>query len=279
MNNQPNQSKATANQAEKPDNQPKVSIITASYNSEKTIRDTFYSVLSQTYGNIEHIIVDGGSTDKTMDIVREFEGSYGGRLRRISEKDRGIYDALNKGISMATGDIVGLLHSDDLLGGKDVIAKIAGRFTTESCEGVYGDLVYVEADDVRKVKRIWIAGKGKYELGWIIPHQTLYLKKEIYDKFGGYLADMTNAADNEFILRVCRDGKIKLSYINDVLVIMKLGGASTKNIRSNQKGFREVQISYKMHGIKFPYLINTLRLLSKIKQVIRAKVSDYKVDI
>ena len=260
-------------------NNPKVTIVTASYNSEGTIKDTFYSVLSQTYENMEHIIVDGGSTDNTMDIVKSYEGDYNGRLRWISEKDRGIYDALNKGISMATGDIIGLLHSDDLLGGKDTIEKIVERFVTEDCDGVYGDLIFVEAEDIQKVKRIWIAGKGKFELGWTIPHQTLYLKKEIYDKFGGYIADMTNAADNEFILRVCKDGKIKTSYINDVLVIMKLGGASTKNIDSNKKGFKEVQISYEMHGIKFPYIINTLRLLSKSKQVVRARISNYKVNI
>lgn len=260
-------------------NRPKITIVTACYNSEKTIRDTFHSVLSQTYENIEHIIVDGGSTDGTMDIVKSYADIYGERLRWISEKDKGIYDALNKGIAMATGEVVGLLHSDDFLGGKDTIKHIAERFGSQDCDGIYGDLVFVEAENIQKAKRIWIAGKGRYELGWIIPHQTLYLKKEIYDKFGGYLTDMTNAADNEFILRVCKDGKINLSYIKEVLVVMKLGGASTKNISSNQKGFKEVQISYRLHGIKFPYLVNTLRLMSKIKQVIRARFSEYKVNL
>lgn len=260
-------------------NEPKITIITACYNSENSIHDTFYSILSQTYKNIEHIIVDGGSKDHTMEIVKSYEAKYDGRLRWISEKDKGIYDALNKGIAMATGDIVGILHSDDLLGGTDTLEKIAERFKMENCEGVYGNLIFVEPEDIKKVKRIWIAGKGKYEFGWIIPHQTLYLKKAVYEKFGGYLTDMTNAADNEFILRVCKDGKIKISYINEVLVIMKLGGASTKNIKSNKKGFEEVQRSYELHGIKFPYLINTLRLLSKVKQVLRAKTSSYKVKI
>lgn len=260
-------------------NNPKVTIITASFNSEGTIKDTFYSVLSQTYDNIEHLIIDGGSTDGTLEIIRGYENDYCGRLRWISEKDNGIYDALNKGISMATGDIIGFLHSDDLLGGRDIIERIVTRFQNGHCDGVYGDLAFVAADNIQKVKRLWIAGKGKYELGWIIPHQTLYLKKEIYDRFGGYIADMTNAADNEFILRVCKDGKIKTSYINKVLVIMKLGGASTKNLNSNKKGFKEVQISYEMHGIKFPYVINTLRMLSKVTQVVRAKFTNYKVEV
>lgn len=258
---------------------PKVTIITACYNSEGSIKDTFYSVLSQTYPNIEHIIVDGGSTDKTMEIVKGYDEEYNGRLRWISEKDKGIYDALNKGISMATGDIIGFLHSDDLLGGKETIEKIVNQFEKEDCEGVFGDLIFVEASDIQKVKRIWIAGRGNFNFGWTIPHQTLYLKKEVYDKFGGYISDMTNAADNEFILRVCKDGRIRTSYIKDVLVIMKLGGASTKDINSNRKGFKEVQISYKMHGIKFPYVVNGLRLLSKIKQVVRAKNSNYKVNV
>lgn len=258
---------------------PKITIITACYNSQSTIADALKSVLNQTYDNIEHIIVDGASTDSTIQIVQSFETFYNGRLRWISEKDKGIYHALNKGISMASGDIIGLLHSDDLLADRDTIEKIVDRFTMDDCDGVYGDLVFVEPDNISHVKRIWIAGKGKYEFGWIIPHQTLYLKKGVYDKFGGYLEDMTNAADNEFILRVCKDGKIRTSYIHDVLVIMKLGGASTKNFNSNKKGFKEVQISYKMHGIKFPYLINTLRLLSKIKQVYKAKTTTYKVKI
>lgn len=258
---------------------PKVSIITACYNSENTIRDTFYSVLSQTYSNIEHIIVDGGSKDKTLDIVKEYDSQYHGRLRWVSGKDKGIYDALNKGINIATGDIVGFLHSDDLLGSREAIEKIVNRFENQGCDGVYGDLIFVEADNIHKIKRIWKAGRGSFSLGWTIPHQTLYLKKEIYDRFGGYITDMTNAADNEFILRVCKDGRIKTSYIKDVLVIMKLGGASTKSIQSNKKGFQEVQISLKMHGIKLPFVVNSIRLLSKVKQVVAARITKYEVKI
>lgn len=214
-----------------------------------------------------------------MDLVRQTEPLYSGRLRWISEKDNGIYDALNKGIRMATGDIIGFLHSDDFFGRNDTVEKIINRFAETDCDGVYGDLVFVDPSDIRKVKRIWIAGKGRFERGWTIPHQTLYLKKDVYERFGGYLTDMRNAADNEFILRVCKDRKINLSYIKEVLVVMKLGGASTKDITSNKRGFQEVQRSLKMHGIRYPHIVNTLRIASKISQVLRAKITKYKVEI
>lgn len=260
-------------------NDLKVTIITATFNSEGTLEDTFSSVLGQTYPNIEHVIVDGGSTDRTMEMVLRHAPGYGGRLRWVSEKDDGIYDALNKGIRMATGDIIGFLHSDDFFGSRDAIEKIVRRSQETECDGVYGDLVFVDPHDIRKAKRIWIAGKGRFEWGWTIPHQTIYLKKDVYERFGGYLTDMRNAADNEFILRVCKDGKINLSYIKEVLVVMKLGGASTKNISSNKRGFQEVQRSLKMHGIRYPYIVNTLRIVGKISQVLRAKVTKYKVEI
>lgn len=257
----------------------KISIITATFNSEKSIEDTLNSVLSQTYPNIEHIIVDGASTDRTMEIVKQYEHKYNNNFIYKSEKDQGIYDALNKGIAMATGDVVGFLHSDDLYANPNVVQKIAERFMSEECDGVYGDLVFIDTDDKTKVKRIWITGTGRFEWGWTIPHQTLYLKRSVYEQFGDYLTDMRNAADNEFILRVCKDGRIKTSYIKDVLVLMKMGGASTKNVGSSALGFKEVQRSLTMHGIHAPALVNTLRLFRKGKQVLRAKLGRYKVEI
>lgn len=249
----------------------KISIITVAYNSERTIEDTLQSVLNQSYENLEHIIVDGASTDSTLDIVKRFEPLYAGRLRWISKRDNGIYDAINKGIGLATGSVIGLLHSDDLFGDDNTLEKIAAEFEKTDCDGIYGNLTFVDPENIQRVKRVWVAGRGKFEWGWTIPHQTLYLKKEVYEKFGGYRTDMRNAADNEFILRVCKDGMHRLSYINDVLVIMKMGGASTKNWRSNWLGFQEVQRSLKMHGIKYRFIVNGLRLLSKVGQVLRAK--------
>ena len=251
----------------------KISIVTATHNSESVIGDAIRSVLEQTYGDIEHIIVDGASSDGTIEIVKSFENLYEGRLRWISEKDTGIYDALNKGVSMATGDVVGFLHSDDFFRDAQVVEKIAAEFgKDDELEGIYGNLAFVDAVDPDKIKRIWIAGKGSFQTGWTIPHQTLYLKKTVYEKYGGYLTDMRNAADNEFILRVVKDGGIKLAYINEILVMMKLGGASTKDLNSSRIGFKEVQRSLEMHHIKFPYLVNSLRLACKIKQVVRAKI-------
>ena len=129
----------------------KISIITVAYNSEKTIEETLRSVLNQTYANIEYIIVDGGSTDSTMSIVREHERKFDGRLRWSSEPDQGIYDAINKGIRMATGDVIGLLHSDDLFGGQDTLQKINDRFDQADCDGIYGDLVFVNPNDISSV--------------------------------------------------------------------------------------------------------------------------------
>lgn len=258
----------------------KVSIITATYNSEKTLQDTLKSVCNQTYDNIEHIIIDGASTDSTTSIIREYIRRQGGKsIICRSEPDNGIYDALNKGISLATGDIVGFLHSDDLFANKDIISKIVERFYEEQVDGIYGDMIFVDPVNIKKVKRIWLTGTGKFEKGWTIPHQTLYLKKSIYDEYGEYITDMRNAADNEFILRVCKDGKIKTSYIKEVLVIMKLGGASTKNLGSSKVGFDEVQRSLEIHGIKNPRLVNLCRLFSKVKQILRAKVIKYNVEV
>ncbi len=259
----------------KMDGNIKVSIITATYNSASSIGDTLLSVLDQTYGNIEHIIVDGASSDETMNIVKFCEPRYEGRLRYISEKDNGIYDALNKGISIASGDVIGFLHSDDFFYSENVVEKIVSEFAGDPyLEGIYGNLAFVSAEDTQKIKRIWIAGKGSFQTGWTIPHQTLYLKKAVYEQFGGYLTDMRNAADNEFILRVVKDGKIKLAYINEILVVMKLGGASTKDLNSSKLGFQEVQRSLEMHNIKFPYIVNTIRLVSKIKQVLYARIKN-----
>jgi glycosyltransferase involved in cell wall biosynthesis len=256
-----------------------VSIVTVCYNSMKTIEDTLTSVHGQTYPHIQHILVDGNSSDGTQDRIQRYAEAATYPVKWISEPDQGIYDALNKGITMADGEIIGILHSDDLLANPTVIERIVEQFEQDGSDGIYGDLAFVDKDNIRQVKRLWIAGQGRFALGWSIPHQTLYLKREVYQSFGLYLTHMSNAADNEFILRVCKDGKINTSYINDVLVIMKLGGASTKNLSSSRKGFAEVQESYRLHGIRFPRVVNWIRLLGKGKQVIAARWSGYKIEL
>ena len=255
-----------------------VSIITVCFNAADTIRDTLDSIQRQTYPHIQHILVDGGSSDETVRVIQDYTQRALYPVKWISEPDKGIYDALNKGISMADGGIIGILHADDLYGSPDVIEKIVSRFAQDGCDGVYGNLAFVAKENLHRVKRLWVAGHGRFSLGWSIPHQTLYLKREVYETFGNYRTELTNAADNEYILRICKDGRIKTSYIDDILVVMKMGGASTKNLASNRKGFREVQEAYRLHGIKCPTLVNILRFLGKGKQVVAARCASYKVE-
>lgn len=207
----------------------KVSIITAVYNNEKNIGGALGSLSCQTYKNIESIIIDGGSADGTVEIVRN-HGSNISKL--ISEKDGGIYDALNKGIGLATGDIIGFLHSDDVYPDSNVIRAVADGFAGGEFDGVYGDLVYTYRDDTEKTIRYWKSRDyepGLLRKGWMPPHPTLFLKKEVYEKFGKFDTGFEIAADYDFILRILRGG-IKVKYIPRLLYKMRVGGISNKSI-------------------------------------------------
>ncbi len=210
----------------------KISIITITYNSEKTLRDTIESVLSQSYPNIEYIIVDGKSKDDTCNIVR----SYGDRITTfISEKDNGLYDALNKGIKLATGDVVGFLHSDDMYASTETVKIIAEAFTKFQIDSVYGDLVYVDQNDTSKIIRFWRSRKfsrAKALTGWMPPHPTFYLKREIYEKYGGFNTTFKIAADYESILRYLVRFKASTFYIPIVLIRMRVGGESNKSVKN-----------------------------------------------
>ena len=164
----------------------KISIITTAYNSGKTIEETIKSVLSQSYKNYEHIIVDGNSKDNTMEIVKKYEKEYNGKLKYISEKDEGNYDAMNKGIKMATGDIIGLLNSDDKYADSDVLKIIEETIRENNCDGIYGNLLYMDSETMTKPKRKWVVKSTNIRSGNITAHPTLYLKKQVYDKIGLY---------------------------------------------------------------------------------------------
>ena len=180
----------------------KISIITVSFNSAKTIKETIESILIQDYNNIEYIIIDGGSSDETIDIVK----SYSEKISYfISEKDNGIYDAMNKGIKAATGDIVGILNSDDFYPNSFVLSNVAKSFKKYNCDAVYGDLVYVKEKDTTQIKRYWQAGNyntSKIKNGWMLPHPTFFVKKVMYDRHGLYNSDLKRAADYEMILKL-----------------------------------------------------------------------------
>lgn len=231
----------------------KVTIITATYNSAATITDTIESVLAQTYPDIEHWIIDGMSTDDTINIVKSYEQKAEGRLHWLSEKDRGIYDAMNKGIQHASGDIIGILNSDDFFTSPEVIAHIADAFARQSdLEAVYGDVHFVKNDNLHKCVRYYsgrIFRPFLIRFGFICPHPSLYVKRSTYQKFGGYNINYKIAADFELVARYFYNNHICSKYIHLDTVTMRIGGASTRNIKARLKGARESLVACKILGI------------------------------
>jgi glycosyltransferase len=217
----------------------KISVITITYNSEKTLHDTIQSVLGQSYPDIEYIIVDGKSKDSTCDIIR----SYGERITKfVSEKDKGLYDALNKGIGMATGDVVGFLHSDDIYASTETVKLIAEAFSRFNVDAVYGDLVYVDQEDTNRIIRFWRAGKFSRRralTGWMPPHPTFYVKREVYEKYGGFNTTFRISSDYESILRFLVRFRITTFYIPLILVRMRVGGESNKSLKNVIRKSRE----------------------------------------
>ncbi len=210
----------------------KISIITVCYNSETTISSTINSVLSQTYEKIEYIIIDGMSSDNTLKIIK----SYSNRISKvISEKDNGIYDALNKGISFSSGEIIGFVHSDDLLYDENVISKIASLFLKKKIDGVYGDLQYVKKKQTNKVVRYWKSSQyksGMLKKGWMPAHPTFFLKKTIYLTHGKFNLKYKISADYDFMIRILKDNNLKFYYFSSIITLMRIGGNSNKSIKN-----------------------------------------------
>jgi glycosyltransferase involved in cell wall biosynthesis len=208
----------------------KISIVTAVYNRKDTIEQAIKSVQRQSYRNIEHLIQDGGSNDGTLGIIKDNSDA---RTFVESAPDGGIYDAINRGISRAQGDVVGLLHSDDFLASADVISKIAVAMKDPSIDGVYGDLQYVSAKDTSKVIRHWRAGSFRekdLKRGWMPPHPTVYLRREVFDRLGMYDKRYKISADYDAMLRFLGVGQVQLAYVPEVLVRMRTGGASNQSL-------------------------------------------------
>ena len=212
----------------------KISVITATFNSGKTLRDTIESVLRQTYRDIEYIIVDGASRDDTLDIIREYEPRFGGRMRWISEPDRGIYDAMNKGIGMATGAVVGLLNSDDFYTDECVLERVAAEIM--DVDAVYGDIHYVDDGDLTKCVRYY-SSKGfrrwKMRMGFMPAHPSFYCRRTVYTP--GFDTDFRVAADFEQLLRLIYLNRIHTRYIPMDFVTMRTGGASSSGMKSHKK--------------------------------------------
>lgn len=243
----------------------KISIITISYNSVKTIEDTIQSVLSQSYANIEYIIIDGGSTDGTLDILKKYSDKIS---KVISEPDKGIYDAMNKGVALATGDVVGIINSDDFYVSDSVVANIVKKFEDTSLDACYGDIEYVDRVDSQKKVRKWVAGeyqKSKLYSGWIPPHPAFFVKREMYTKYGVFNLDFKIAADYELMLRFLFKG-IKIEYVPQKLVYMREGGFSALSFKQRKRGWDELKKVWIVNGLPVPSFFILRRILYKINQ-------------
>ena len=250
----------------------KISIIIATFNSGKTVRDTIESVLRQTYQEYEYIIKDGGSKDDTLEICREYEPKFNGRMKIISAPDKGIYDAMNNGIEAATGDVVGLLNSDDFYTSNDILQTIAEAFKENDIDAVYGDIHFVKDIDLTKCVRYYssaIFKRGWMRLGFMPAHPSFYCKKECYEKFGFFDTSYKVAADFENLLRLIYKGKIKTKYIKKDFVTMRTGGASTAGFASRKTIMKEHLRGLKKNGIYSNFFLLSLRYFYKIYELIR----------
>ncbi|MEL7122074.1 MAG: glycosyltransferase family 2 protein [Bacteroidota bacterium] len=243
----------------------KVSIITATYNSASTVADTLDCIANQSYAEIEHIVIDGLSTDETLKIVRKFPHVD----KIISEKDQGIYDAMNKGITQASGEIIGILNSDDFYPNTDVIQNVVNAFKTQKVDSIYGDLQYIDQAKNQKVIRYWRAGNFKTDgflWGWMPPHPTFFVRKSIYEKFGLFDLNLKSAADYELMLRFLHKEKISTHYLSQVLVKMRTGGQSNATLKNRLLANREDRLAWKRNDLTPFFFTTWLKPLRKINQ-------------
>ena len=245
----------------------KVSIITITYNSEATLADTLESVIGQSYKDIEYIIVDGQSTDHTLSIIDAYKTNI---AKVISEKDSGLYDALNKGIAMATGDIIGILHSDDFYSDKFVIEKIVNTISINKADAAYADLYYVDKQDTNKIFRKWKSGKYKHGMflnGWMPPHPTFFAKRACYESFGSFNLNLVSAADYELMLRFIHRHRIKIAYLPEFIIKMRVGGKSNVTLQNRIRANTEDRKAWKINGLKPYFFTLYLKPLRKIVQL------------
>lgn len=245
----------------------KFSIITVSYDARHTIRSTIESVLSQQIEEVEYIIVDGLSKDGTIEIIRQFQEKI---THWISEPDNGIYDAMNKGLSMATGDVIGILNADDFYSRPDVLDRVQQFFfQNPGIDGLYSDLVYVDQYNPSKIIRLWKAGHfnpKSFHWGWMPPHPTVFLRREVYQSVGNFNLQFRSAADYEFILRACLKFGKKLHYLPGVVVHMRAGGLSNASLKNRLKANAEDRLAWKVNRLNGGLLASVLKPFRKIIQ-------------
>jgi glycosyltransferase involved in cell wall biosynthesis len=243
----------------------KFSIITATYNSGGTVVDTLRSVQQQSHPDIEHIIVDGGSTDNTLEIV----SGFGHVAKSISEKDGGIYDAMNKGISMAEGEVIGILNSDDVYINDGVIARVEREFSDPNVQATYADLQYVQQNDLNKIVRTWRTGlfnRKNFYYGWMPPHPTFFVRREVYNKVGLFDISLRSAADYEMMLRILLKHEMATKYIPEVIVKMRSGGVSNASFRNRLIANREDRLAWKKNGLQPYFFTLYAKPIRKISQ-------------
>ncbi|PYG25481.1 glycosyltransferase family 2 protein [Pelagimonas varians] len=243
----------------------KISVVTSVFNRKKTIAETLSSVASQDYGLVEHVIQDGASTDGTLDVIKTVSGP---NVVLNSEADAGIYDGINKGILHTTGDIIGLMHSDDLFAAPHILSRVAQVMEDPDIDGVYGDLDYVAEDDLSRIVRKWRSGDytpQKLARGWMPPHPTLYLRRAVFDQWGMYDTSFQIAADYDAMLRYLSKGQIRLAYVPEVFVKMRVGGESNRSLARIVQKSREDYRAIHKNGVGGMGTL-ALKNLSKIEQ-------------
>lgn len=244
----------------------RITLITVCWNSAATMRDTIESVLAQDYPHIEYLVVDGASTDGTLDIVR----AYGGRIRLLTEPDHGMYDSMNKGLRLAQGDVVGFIHSDDMLATPATIGRIAAAFEDPAVECVYGDLDMVDPRDTRRVVRHWRSGPhrpGALPRGWYPPHVTLYIRREVLQQVGPFDTQYRIAADMDHMVRLFEVRGMRSVHLPVVLVRMRAGGASNRSLRNIWRANVETWRSLRSHGFNVGPWFILFKLMRKIPQL------------
>jgi len=247
----------------------KMSIITVVYNNEKTIKDALNSVFEQTYKNIEYVIIDGKSNDNTVALIKEYEDKLG---YFVSEKDKGLYDAMNKGILSSTGDVIGILNSDDIYQDEDVITNIMEYFNNDpALDIIYGDLVYVKNNDTDKIVRNWNS-KPYYdrffENGNVPAHPALFVRRRVYEVVGLFDLNYRLAADYELMFRMLKNNNFKIKYIKRLIVKMRLGGATNQSFRNILNQNKEILRAWKDNGLQAPFYLMPLRMFKKMIQFI-----------
>lgn len=244
----------------------KLSIVTVVYNGVDTIADAIESVLGQSYGGLEYIVIDGQSRDGSVSVIQK----YANRINTfVSEPDSGIYDAMNKGIRLASGDVIGFLNADDFYANSEVLKSVASTFLSSSCDVVYGDLVYVDSKDTRKIKRYWKSGAykfAKFRFGWHPPHPAFFVKTELLKRSGGFDTGMNIAADYELMFRLLYVEKLHAAYLPLPLVKMRLGGESNRSIRNVAKANMQCMRAWKKNAKPMPILLVPLKLSRKCLQ-------------